>query len=413
MTTRALAALVVLLALPAGSAAAAGPDLSGPMVGHVSPTSATIWIYAGGRPGLRVYFRPESAPRRTARFADMPAYQAGPQMARVILRGLSPDTAYVFRVVLQGRSEPHWTGRFRTPPPEGTRGRFKVAVTSCMKPKHGQQAWQWLLAEKPEVHLLLGDNVYSDSTKRAVIWRHHLEMRRVWTFRAVLRAMANYATWDDHDFATDNIGGLQIPRRRGESLQAFREVWANPSAGLPGVPGVFFRFTWGDVELFVLDGRYHRSALDARDDARKKMIGDAQFRWLAAGLRTSRARFKVIASGSAILGDQKDTWSRYSHALHRILEAIVDGRVGGVLWLSGDLHLSRIDTHRSPLPGMYDLTEVISSGIANSPTMSFATLAFDTTREDPAVHIRIHHGHTDGKVVQEKVVHLSELQVRP
>lgn len=405
-----LFAVILLLTLLVGSEATAKGDLTGPMVGHVSPTTAVIWAYAGNRPGVRVFFRPENAPKTAARSVVMPPYQAGPRMARVTLTDLTPATPYVFRVFFQGRTRDHWAGRFETPPRPGTPVRFKLAVTSCMRPDHPQQAWQVLMAQKPSVHLMLGDNVYADSTNRAVLWRHHLAMRDVWTFRAVLRLMANYAIWDDHDFAANDQGGLELLGRRDESLRAFREVWANPSAGLPGVPGAFFRFHWGDVEFFVLDGRYYRSPLKAPNDARKKMIGDAQFAWLAQGLRASRAQFKVLATGSAILGDRKDTWAQYSHALHRILKLIDDHRIDGVLWLTGDLHLCRIDVHKDALPGMYDLYEVISSGIAQSPEMGFATLAFDTTVPDPTIRVRIHHGYLDDKVVDDRVIKRSMMQ---
>ena len=398
--------LLVLVGRPSGPASAAGPRMDGPMVGHVSPTTAKIWAYAENRPGIRVYFRPKDAAPEEARFADMPPVRAGPRMAEVTLTGLRPATAYVYRVFLRGRTEPHWKGSFRTPPPAGTPTHFKLAVSSCMRPQKPQSSWILMLQQAPDFHLLLGDNVYADTTNRERLWSHYLEMRRVATFAAVLRVTPTYATWDDHDFAGDNLAG-DVPGK-AESLDAFREVWANPSAGLPGVPGTFFRFSWGDVDFFVLDVRYHRSPLAARNDARKRMIGDAQFAWLARGLAASKARFKVIASGSTIQKEGTDTWVSYNFELGRVLKTIADHRLGGVLWLTGDLHASLIDVHE--LPGLYPLVEVISSGIANSNTLSFATVEFDTTLPDPTVRIRIIYG--NGTIVDDRTFRRSQLELK-
>ena len=57
----------------------------------------------------------------------------------------------------------------------------------------------------------------------------------------------------------------------------------------------------------------------------------------------------------------------------------------------------------------YPLVEVISSGVANSKTLSYATVDFDTKTEDPSVTVRVVHG--DGKVHGEKTWKLSELGV--
>ncbi|MDF1701251.1 MAG: alkaline phosphatase D family protein [Planctomycetota bacterium] len=411
MQTRTLAALLILLvaALLAAPLEAKPQRPRGPLVGHVGPTTAVLWFYTGYRPGVRLYYRPADAPKTAARWIPMPAAATGPQTARVTVRDLQPDTDYVYRFTFKGRTEDTWAGRFRTAPKAGAATRFRLAVTSCMKHDHDyQDAWRHLLAEKPDFQLLLGDNVYADSTTRKVLWDHHLRMRGVWQFAQVIRNVPTYAMWDDHDFAGDNRGGEVKTKAR--SLDVFQELWANPAAGAPGVPGAFFQLSRGDVDFFVLDGRYYRSRVEARNDSRKRMIGDAQFRWLAERMRASTARFKVIASGSTIEVEGEDTWVNYRFDLERIWKLVQTERIGGVIWLSGDLHESQIETHAKARTGFYDLTEVISSGIANSRDHEFAVLDFDTTVEDPTCHIRIIDGH--GKLFQGTTLRASALQVR-
>jgi alkaline phosphatase D len=235
-----------------------------------------------------------------------------------------------------------------------------------------------------------------------------MDMRRKPAFGELLRNTPTYAMWDDHDFAGDNRGGEV--RNKHVSLEVFKEVWANPSAGPPQVPGAFFKLSWGDVDFFVLDGRYYRSRLEAPNNQKKRMIGDAQFRWFSRALRASKAPFKIIASGSTIEIEGEDTWVNYRFELQRIWNLIRDEHISGVLWMSGDLHRSLVDTHPKAETGFYDLHEIISSGIANSDDLSFATLAFDTTIPDPTVHVKIHHG--DTSIIQEKLIRASELVVR-
>jgi alkaline phosphatase D len=410
MFIRVLSTLALLFLLGAPWAEAAGPYMRGPMIGHVSPTTAVIWAYTKNRPGVRVYYRPTAAPASQAKYVEMDASATGSRRARVLLTGLTPATEYVYRVFFRRQTEPTWRGDFRTPPPQGTPLRFKMAVSSCMKPDApSHHSFTLLQNEDPDFHLLLGDNHYEDDPHMGRLWGAYLAMRKIPAFGALLREVPTYAMWDDHDFAGDNRGGEV--KNKAESLEAFKEVWANPSAGLPDLPGAFFQLSWGNVDFFVLDGRYYRSRLEAPNNDRKRMIGDAQYRWFARALKASTAPFKIIASGSTIEIEGEDTWVNYRFELQRIWNLIKDERIPGVLWMSGDLHRSLIDTHPKAETGFYDLHEIISSGIANSDDESFATLTFDTTIADPSVHVKIHH--KDGSITQEKTIRSSELVLQP
>ena len=173
--------------------------------------------------------------------------------------------------------------------------------------------------------------------------------------------------------------------------------------------GGILPLSWGDVEFFVLDGRYHRSPNDERDTPSKTMLGVGQRRWLEEALLTSTATFKVLASGSTLRASEKDGWRVFPHARRRLYRFIAEHRIPGVIYLSGDVHRSLVARHPARETGFYDLFEVISSGITSSKERSFATLEFDTTPADPAVRVRIHLG--DGTVRDERTIQLSQLQV--
>ncbi len=385
-------------------------QLSGPMVGSVTPTEATIWMAADGDPEIVVEYRSAKEPGERMQ-AVRP--RPNPQEHNAIkarLSGLKPATTYMYQVLLGGKGDPAWNGQFSTPPEPAKRSRFRVAVTSCMEYQGTpvQSSWYLLLAEKPDLQLLIGDNVYANTTDREKLWTMHREQRRVVQFAAVLRNVPTYAMWDDHDYGPNNSDGTEPGKEN--SLQAFKELFANPGAGTPQTPGAFFRFSWGDVDFFMLDGRYHRSPDKAPNDDTKRMLGDAQFKWLADGLRDSKATFKVLASGSTLMASRDDGWQIYDFDRKRLYRTIMDQKVPGVIYLSGDIHRCQLDERPASETGGYPLYEVTSSGIANSKTEGFAILEFDTTASDPTVRVRIIHG--DATTRLDRTLKLSQLQVR-
>ncbi len=389
------------------ASARAGPRVSGPMVGHVTSTTALIWMYAGARSKVVIKYRRETDPRDTAKAVTMPPYTTGPGTCRVKLAGLEPNTRYVFAPFVNGEYKPEWRGTFKTAPPEGRPAKFRMAYTTGLEhDQRNMSSFRVLYRQDLDFFLLLGDNVYADTTNRARLWEAHLKMRRVPEFAVVIKKVPTLAVWDDHDFSNNNSDGTA--RGKEQSLMAFKELFPNPSFGLPGVPGIFFSFQWADVDFFMLDVRYHRSPNKAPNGPRKTMLGQGQFRWLVDGLRRSKAPFKVLVSGSTLKDDPEDSWKSFPHERGRLFRAIRDHGIQGVLFFSGDLHRSVIRVHPKSQTGFYDLVEVISSGIAVDGPQNFATVDFDTTVADPTAHVRI--VERSGRVSKEKTIRLSALR---
>jgi alkaline phosphatase D len=120
---------------------------------------------------------------------------------------------------------------------------------------------------------------------------------------------------------------------------------------------VFSRHRWGQVELFLLDGRYHRG-VDGT------LLGAAQMDWLLEGLAESDATFKLLASGSqwSPYGSD-DSWAAWDEDRARVLQAIVDDGIEGVVLLSGDIHRFEL-RELTPASGGYVLPEITSSPLA-------------------------------------------------
>ena len=385
------------------------PGTAGPLVGNVTAGTATLWMYYPATAECTVtYLRDDSDETERHASFDLipePAATGKSRPARVTLTGLAPETRYRYRILVDGKGDPAWAGIFRTPPEPRKPSRLRVALTSCMKIGQPQASWYLLLAQRPDLHITVGDTHYADTTDPQVQWEHHVRYRNVPHFATVIREVPTVAVWDDHDYGPNDSDGTAAGKEA--SLRGWKQFWANPPEGTAEIPGAFYRYSWGEVDFFVVDGRYHRSRDKDDDDEKKRMFGDAQFAWLLDGLRSSRAKFKAIASGSTLDHSTGDGWRIYTHERRRLFDAIKEHGIGGVVYLSGDIHRSLVWEHHEWDRVGYPLVEVVSSGIANSSTLSFATIDFDTTLADPTMRVRIIHG--DGTVRDDRTWRLSSL----
>ncbi|MFM8980582.1 MAG: alkaline phosphatase D family protein, partial [Planctomycetia bacterium] len=381
----------------------------GPMVGHTTPTTCSLWASAGVGARLSVALRRADEPASAARRLALVADGEDPAVQRITLTGLAPATRYAYQLAWNEHVDEGWAGGFATPRPEGTPGLTRLATSSCMKPSFPGTSFELLRQAQPGFHLLLGDNAYHDSTLEELAWRGHREMRSVPQLARLLREVPTYAIWDDHDYAGNNTDGTAVGKRR--ALRCFRALFANPSYGLPGVPGVFCSFRWNDLEVFLLDVRYHRSPNKQPDGPEKRVLGAAQMAWLADGLAASRAPFKLVASGSVLDSTEGDSWQQFPTDRARLFALLRERAVGGVVFLTGDLHRCELHVHPPALTGTYGVPEVISSGIANSKQRGFAVLEADTAQDDPVLGVRLVDG--QGRTLAQQAFRRSALQPYP
>jgi alkaline phosphatase D len=208
--------------------------------------------------------------------------------------------------------------------------------------------------------LWLGDNTYYreiDWTSSSMMRYRYSHTRALPILQPLLGATHNYAIWDDHDFGpndADRTYGL-----RTTALDIFRLFWANHTYGIPEVEGVFGRFEWYDVEFFLLDNRYHRSPNSMPDTPEKQMFGAGQLRWIREALVSSNATFKIIAAGNQMLnpGSRHEAFSNYRHEYRELLSWIKSQRIRGIVFISGDAHLSELVRLDDPsFYPLYDFT---------------------------------------------------------
>ena len=406
--------LLALFFLPLSALHAAPQGIAGPLVGAIEPNRVTLWMFAPAESECTYAVHadsPDSAKSGKGQITAVsnPAGEGPGRPFKCVVKGLLPDTRYHYKITVDGKSDPAWVGSFKTAPVKGKPAAFRLALTSCMKIGQPQASWYLLLAQQPDLHLTVGDTHYADTTDPTVQWKHHVAYRRQKEFATVLRNVPTYAIWDDHDYGPNNSDGTEECKEC--SLAGWKQIWANPPLGTPDIPGAFFKFSHGDVDFFMVDSRYHRSPNKVPDDEEKRMLGDAQFAWLLDGLKRSKARFKVIVSGSTLHDSKVDGWRIYTFSRHRLFDALKEHQISGVMYMSGDMHKSLVWEHHESERVGYPMVEVMSSGVANSKTLSFATVDFDTTRKDPTARVRIVYG--DGTVRDDKTWMLSQLSPKP
>jgi hypothetical protein len=111
-------------------------------------------------------------------------------------------------------------------------------------------------AARPDLFLFVGDNHYANSPDLESLWWYYRRALEVPERASLLARVPTLAVWDDHDFVGNNTNRTSPGRE--SALRAFGDYWAVLPTGLPAEPGVYFRASWGDIDLFMLDDRYER-----------------------------------------------------------------------------------------------------------------------------------------------------------
>ena len=387
--------------------------IHGPMVGSVTDTGARFWVRTADQAAVQVvaavddgdtgFFSPEirSETARSTAATDYTAIAA--------LDGMEPRTRYRYDVLVDGRSElgPSYPS-FATSPERGGPSRFSVGFGGgAGYVVQNERMWDVIKSRDPQAFLFLGDNVYIDLPERPAGMHYYTYYRRQSRkeFRRLVASTAVYAIWDDHDCATDDVwmGPYRdMPAWKMPSLRHFRQNWVNPGYGSEEWPATWFEFAIGDVDFFMLDGRFYRTNPFGESPT---MLGPAQKQWLLERVKQSTATFKVLVSpvpwSFNTKGDAVDTWNGFRRERGEVFDFLAENRIEGVFLLSADRH--RSDARRIERRSGYPLYEFESSRLTNqamhdlvpgalfayNEKQSFGLLLFDTTKDDPTVTFRI------------------------
>lgn len=362
--------------------------IAGPLVGHTTTTSATIWVETDVAATVRIdyWVEPRIMFHRTLRepmskgSSEARTESTFPYTCTIALSDLPPGRLIYYDVCVDGAIvAPRTVQVFPLMPPESISEtepqritEFTVAFGSCNLPARVpvQSIWSQVARFRPAAFLFIGDNNYMpgkaegfdlpEGSVREIMALYHRRFRQVPGLRDIVATTPSYGIWDDHDFGPNNSD--RTFKWRDLAIETFRRYWPNPYAESSSAPGIFHSFRIADAEFFMLDNRSHRDPNEAED--RSTMFGEGQLEWLKAKLKSSTATFKVIASGgTAVVDETGETWSNFGDERDRFFAWLFEEDITGVFFLAGDWHSGVL--HRLDRPGFdYPLYELMSSNLA-------------------------------------------------
>ncbi|MBL7942719.1 MAG: alkaline phosphatase D family protein [Flavobacteriales bacterium] len=407
---------------------------SGPMIGYCEMREAIIWIQTNIPAKCHIRYWPEGVVNTVEKVFGETKVEYGNTL-EFRLSNLQPGTTYAYEINVGGylafegvntfSTQPLW--QYRTDPPE-----FTLATGSCAfineaafdrpdKPYGGgYEIFTHMAAQKPDMMLWLGDNVYFrevDWTTRSGMIYRYTHSRSIAELQPLLKACPQYAIWDDHDFGPNDSDGSFAHKK--DALDVFNLFWANPGEGADGTDDISTQFTFGDIDFFLCDNRTHRISHQVKGQE-AAILGKEQCDWLIQALKYSKAPFKIVAMGGQFLNPvaKYENYANWVDERNYLLNAISDNNITGVVFLTGDRHcteLSKLDLAEQ-LP-VYDLTvsPLTSSAYDNTneenslrvkgtlvPERNFATLKFSGPRKARVLTIQVFNN--QGKELWQQVI---------
>ena len=268
----------------------------------------------------------------------------------------------------------------------------RIAFGSCCKQNQPAPIWDAVVESKPELFLMIGDNIYGDTEDMDVLWEKYQMLGNQLGFQRLRKTCPILATWDDHDYGKNDSGHEYI--KKGESQQLFLDFFGvAKDSPLRTREGVYSAHIFGSpgqrVQVVLLDTRYFRSPLNRShrkvepgegyrgiyrpvNDPDSTILGEAQWKWLEQQLEQP-AEIRIIASSIQVLPNEHgwEMWGNFPHERQRLFQVIQRSNANGVLFISGDRHLAeqmRIEPSESGVG--YPLLEATSSSL-NQPSGNF------------------------------------------
>ena len=226
-----------------------------------------------------------------------------------------------------------------------------------------------------DLFILLGDNIYADTTNADVMQRKYDALKGSLFFRGLREKAPLLATWDDHDYGANDAGAEHSMKRASQRL--FLDFMDEPEdSPRRRREGVYDAEVFGPpghrVQMILLDVRYFRSALSTgvnnvvpsggkyvpNPDPNATMLGDAQWAWLEEQLKVP-AEVRIIGTGIQFISEFSggEAWANLPREKQRMLDLLARTKANGVIFISGDRHWAELSRLDRPGQGpLYDLT---------------------------------------------------------
>lgn len=261
----------------------------------------------------------------------------------------------------------------------------RVTIPLMGKPR---EIWDAILDLRPDVMVLLGDNVYASTTDMSVMRAEYAKLDADEGFKKLRAHVPILATWDDNDYGYSDVGA-EYPKK-ADSQAIFLEFFGVPKTSPRWAQeGVYNAAVYGKpgarTQIILLDTRYFRSPLVKRGkddppppvdqngpyvptkDTSTTMLGEKQWKWLEEQLRVP-ADVRILGSSIQVISEEHgyEKWANFPHERERLFHLIRDTGAKNVVIISGDRHhaeISRLDDAVG-----YPLYDITSSSL-NKPRL--------------------------------------------
>ena len=363
--------------------------ISGPMLGHTELRTATVWVhFSKDTKSAKLTFK-EKGSNASLSEADFILSGGDFNTGTATLTALEPGKTYSYnikdikgKVIAESEVTTQTLWQWRKDPPA-----FSFLTGSCSfinetrfdrvgKPYGNDSSiYETMAKEKSDFMLWLGDNWYTREVDYYSDWGLHNRPayeRALPLYKNFLKSMPHYAIWDDHDYGW-NDADKSYPLKE-TSRNVFKKFWSNPSYG-ENNQGVYSKFTWNDVDVFLLDDRWFRSNDDMPDsingnaNENKRMYGKQQMEWLKNALLQSNnnanINFRIIATGSQVLNPMSpyDCLRHFSVEYKEMMDFLTISKINGLVFFTGDRHHSEVI--KSERNGAYTLYDITSSPLTS------------------------------------------------
>ncbi|MGF1572489.1 MAG: alkaline phosphatase D family protein [Sumerlaeia bacterium] len=396
-----------------------GADVDYALIGNITPSSATFTIKTGSAGEYSLALEGPSAIIQSVQFSttQFPGTSTFRGTARA--NRLVPNSDYKLYTL---DDENKVVANFRTP--AETPERVRLFFGSCMNydqataretqyaPKNdptataqvveieNHQLWQNIPATSHfDAAFLIGDRFYlpgryedydnmNPAEFMSMIDEHHEGMMSTPGLQKFFSRTPLYVTWDDHDFGPNN--SATDFKFSQEALQHTAWSLPQPEMGTPELPGVYFKTSFGELDVFVLDGRsfrdcsnrtftrggitYRSCGVDGIEQPNGEFLpeemltnlyGPEQMYWLKTSLKQSNANVKLIVTGNQSLSNihKWEAWYHYAER-EEFLNWLNANPIPGVLFVGGDRHHGEVGVLTSGTP--YPLYELTASGLGTN-----------------------------------------------
>jgi alkaline phosphatase D len=295
----------------------------------------------------------------------------------------------------------------------------RMAFGSCNRQDAPQPLWKPILADRPDLWIWMGDNIYGDSPVMDTLRAKYARQNANPDYQLLKASTPIIGVWDDHDYGI-NDGGKHFAQKKASRDLMFDFLNVPLDAPERKREGGYASHTYGEgeqqVKMILLDGRYFRDTLSRLDrqyqvNLTGQMLGDAQWKWLENELKTSTARVNFIVSGIQILPTEHayEKWANFPQEREKLLNLIANSGVQNPILLSGDRHIAEIlKLVDSRFPkGLYEVTASglthTWSGIAEEKNslrvsdliaqLNYGLATFNWAKDELLIEIKGENGH--------------------